>query len=117
MRLMISCTCREGAAGGSKVREVAKEAVARARRRDGPPLVECETYKFRGHSLTDPDELLDPGDHTEEGSESKTQVLTAKLACLKCGSEMHGFIIRYGYGSKVMVTFALLNLYSENVGR
>ncbi|GAQ81347.1 Pyruvate dehydrogenase E1 alpha subunit [Klebsormidium nitens] len=43
-----------------KVREVAKEAIARARRGDGPTLVECETYRFRGHSLADPDELRDP---------------------------------------------------------
>ncbi|XP_010480668.1 PREDICTED: pyruvate dehydrogenase E1 component subunit alpha-3, chloroplastic-like [Camelina sativa] len=42
-----------------KVREVAKEAVARARRGEGPTLVECETYRFRGHSLADPDELRD----------------------------------------------------------
>ncbi|KAK4342393.1 hypothetical protein RND71_038209 [Anisodus tanguticus] len=44
-----------------KVREVAKEAVGRARRGEGPTLVECETYRFRGHSLADPDELRDPG--------------------------------------------------------
>ncbi|XXG61402.1 hypothetical protein AAC387_Pa05g0025 [Persea americana] len=36
-----------------KVRGVAKEAIARARSRDGPTLVEWETYRFRGHSLTD----------------------------------------------------------------
>ncbi len=46
-----------------KVREVAKEAVGRARRGEGPTLVECETYRFRGHSLADPDELRDPGEH------------------------------------------------------
>jgi len=40
-----------------KVREVAAEAVARARRGDGPTLIEAETYRFRGHSLADPDEL------------------------------------------------------------
>jgi pyruvate dehydrogenase E1 component alpha subunit len=40
-----------------KVREVAMEAVARARRGDGPTLIEAETYRFRGHSLADPDEL------------------------------------------------------------
>uniref|UniRef100_A0A7N0T849 Pyruvate dehydrogenase E1 component subunit alpha n=1 Tax=Kalanchoe fedtschenkoi TaxID=63787 RepID=A0A7N0T849_KALFE len=45
-----------------KVRQVAKEAVARARRGDGPTLVECETYRFRGHSLADPDELRDPAE-------------------------------------------------------
>lgn len=40
-----------------KVREVALEAVERARRGDGPTLIEAETYRFRGHSLADPDEL------------------------------------------------------------
>ncbi|GFZ04987.1 pyruvate dehydrogenase E1 alpha [Actinidia rufa] len=45
-----------------KVREVAKEAVERARRGEGPTLIECETYRFRGHSLADPDELRDPAE-------------------------------------------------------
>jgi hypothetical protein len=40
-----------------QVREVAQEAIARARRGDGPTLIEAETYRFRGHSLADPDEL------------------------------------------------------------
>ncbi|CAI5978864.1 unnamed protein product [Closterium sp. NIES-64] len=43
-----------------KVREVALEAIDRARRGDGPTLIECETYRFRGHSLADPDELRSP---------------------------------------------------------
>ena len=43
------------------VRKVAMEAIARARRGDGPTLIECETYRFRGHSLADPDELRSPG--------------------------------------------------------
>ncbi|KAG1359148.1 Pyruvate dehydrogenase E1 component subunit alpha [Cocos nucifera] len=43
-----------------KVRAVAKEAIERARRGDGPTLIECETYRFRGHSLADPDELRKP---------------------------------------------------------
>uniref|UniRef100_A0A0D6QXV6 Pyruvate dehydrogenase E1 component subunit alpha n=1 Tax=Araucaria cunninghamii TaxID=56994 RepID=A0A0D6QXV6_ARACU len=47
-----------------KVREVALEAIARARRGDGPTLVECETYRFRGHSLADPDELRNPAEKT-----------------------------------------------------
>ncbi|KAG6413330.1 hypothetical protein SASPL_126039 [Salvia splendens] len=45
-----------------KVREVAQEAIGRARRGEGPTLVECETYRFRGHSLADPDELRDPAE-------------------------------------------------------
>ena len=40
-----------------QVREVAQVAIARARRGDGPTLIEAETYRFRGHSLADPDEL------------------------------------------------------------
>ena len=41
------------------MREVAEEAIARARRGEGPTLIEAETYRFRGHSLADPDELRD----------------------------------------------------------
>ncbi len=39
------------------MREVAEEAIQRARRGEGPTLIEAETYRFRGHSLADPDEL------------------------------------------------------------
>lgn len=39
------------------VRGVAQEAVRRARAGEGPTLIECLTYRFRGHSLADPDEL------------------------------------------------------------
>lgn len=39
------------------VREVAQAAIARARAGEGPTLIEALTYRFRGHSLADPDEL------------------------------------------------------------
>lgn len=39
------------------MRSVAKEAVRRARAGEGPTLIEALTYRFRGHSLADPDEL------------------------------------------------------------
>ncbi|MBV8887120.1 MAG: pyruvate dehydrogenase (acetyl-transferring) E1 component subunit alpha, partial [Chroococcidiopsidaceae cyanobacterium CP_BM_RX_35] len=39
------------------VRAVAKEAVERARSGEGPTLIEALTYRFRGHSLADPDTL------------------------------------------------------------
>lgn len=39
------------------VRAAAKEAIARARAGEGPTLIEALTYRFRGHSLADPDEM------------------------------------------------------------
>ncbi|GAC1450086.1 MAG: pyruvate dehydrogenase (acetyl-transferring) E1 component subunit alpha [Chamaesiphon sp.] len=39
------------------VRTTAKDAIARARAGEGPTLIEALTYRFRGHSLADPDEL------------------------------------------------------------
>ncbi|MBE9049769.1 pyruvate dehydrogenase (acetyl-transferring) E1 component subunit alpha [Nostocales cyanobacterium LEGE 11386] len=39
------------------VRAVAQAAVARARAGEGPTLIEALTYRFRGHSLADPDEM------------------------------------------------------------
>ncbi|WP_269623305.1 pyruvate dehydrogenase (acetyl-transferring) E1 component subunit alpha [Prochlorococcus marinus] len=39
------------------VREAAIRAIERARSGEGPTLIECLTYRFRGHSLADPDEL------------------------------------------------------------
>lgn len=39
------------------VRAAAQKAIERARSGAGPTLIECLTYRFRGHSLADPDEL------------------------------------------------------------
>jgi pyruvate dehydrogenase E1 component alpha subunit len=39
------------------VHAAALRAVERARNGEGPTLLECLTYRFRGHSLADPDEL------------------------------------------------------------
>ncbi len=39
------------------VRRVTLEAAKRARLGEGPTLIEALTYRFRGHSLADPDEL------------------------------------------------------------
>ena len=44
------------------VNTLAKEAVARARAGEGPTLIEALTYRFRGHSLADPDKLRDPSE-------------------------------------------------------
>lgn len=42
------------------VHAAARAAVARARAGEGPTLIEALTYRFRGHSLADPDELRPP---------------------------------------------------------
>ncbi|CEM06775.1 unnamed protein product [Vitrella brassicaformis CCMP3155] len=42
------------------VRAAARKAVKRARAGEGPTLIEALTYRFRGHSLADPDELRAP---------------------------------------------------------
>ncbi len=42
------------------VRGAAERAIERARSGEGPTLIECLTYRFRGHSLADPDELRSP---------------------------------------------------------
>ena len=39
------------------VRAAAQRALQRARDGEGPTLIECLTYRYRGHSLADPDEL------------------------------------------------------------
>lgn len=39
------------------IRDVALSAIERARAGEGPTLIEALTYRFRGHSLADPDEL------------------------------------------------------------
>nr|YP_009296897.1 pyruvate dehydrogenase E1 component alpha subunit [Bangiopsis subsimplex]AOM66240.1 pyruvate dehydrogenase E1 component alpha subunit [Bangiopsis subsimplex]ARO90398.1 pyruvate dehydrogenase E1 component alpha [Bangiopsis subsimplex] len=39
------------------VREATERAIQRARNGEGPTLIEALTYRFRGHSLADPDEL------------------------------------------------------------
>nr|UAD84184.1 pyruvate dehydrogenase E1 component alpha subunit [Gracilaria changii] len=44
------------------VREVATKAIQRARLGNGPTLIEALTYRFRGHSLADPDELRSVGE-------------------------------------------------------
>lgn len=50
------------------VRAVAQEAIARARAGEGPTLIEALTYRFRGHSLADPDELRSPDEKQFWGS-------------------------------------------------
>ncbi|KAK3038062.1 hypothetical protein RJ639_032041 [Escallonia herrerae] len=70
-----------------KVREVAKEAIGRARRGEGPTLVECETYRFRGHSLADPDELRDPAEKARYATRDPITSLKKYMIDSKLASE------------------------------
>lgn len=58
---------------------VAKEAVARARAGEGPTLIEALTYRFRGHSLADPDELRSADEKQFWGARDPIQKLAAYL--------------------------------------
>jgi len=56
-----------------EVYRAAKEAVDRARNGGGPTLIECKTYRHKGHSRFDPakyrppDEVNRPSDHRNRG--------------------------------------------------
>ncbi|MGK7941920.1 MAG: pyruvate dehydrogenase (acetyl-transferring) E1 component subunit alpha [Crocosphaera sp.] len=61
------------------VRKVAQEAIERARAGEGPTLIEALTYRFRGHSLADPDELRSPDEKEFWGSKDPLQRLSVYL--------------------------------------
>ncbi len=61
------------------VRKVAQEAVERARAGEGPTLIEALTYRFRGHSLADPDELRSPDEKQFWGGKDPLERLAAYL--------------------------------------
>jgi pyruvate dehydrogenase E1 component alpha subunit len=61
------------------VRAVAQEAIARARAGEGPTLIEALTYRFRGHSLADPDELRSKSEKEEWLARDPIKKLAAYL--------------------------------------
>ncbi|KAF2315160.1 hypothetical protein GH714_038294 [Hevea brasiliensis] len=89
-----------------KVREVAKEAIGRARMGGGPTLVECETYRFRGHSLADPDELRDPAEKAHYAARDPITFLKKYIIENELASEAELKAIE----KKKMVLRMLLNL-------
>nr|YP_009392905.1 pyruvate dehydrogenase E1 component alpha subunit [Caloglossa intermedia]ARW61467.1 pyruvate dehydrogenase E1 component alpha subunit [Caloglossa intermedia] len=58
------------------VRKVALDAINRARSGEGPTLIEALTYRFRGHSLADPDEL-------RSKQEKNAWLIRDPIKCLK----------------------------------
>ena len=61
------------------VRAAAQQAVARARAGEGPTLIEALTYRFRGHSLADPDELRSQEEKQFWGSRDPIKKFAAYL--------------------------------------
>jgi pyruvate dehydrogenase E1 component alpha subunit len=62
-----------------QVRQYAQTAIARARAGEGPTLLECMTYRFRGHSLADPDELRSKTEKDEWFGRDPIKMLASKL--------------------------------------
>jgi len=69
------------------VRDVAQEAIRRARAGEGPTLMECMTYRFRGHSLADPDELRPKAEKDEWFGRDPIKILANKLLAADIASE------------------------------
>jgi pyruvate dehydrogenase E1 component alpha subunit len=67
------------------VYEATMEAVGRARKGEGPSLIECKTYRHRGHSRVDPGKYR-PNDEVQ-GWLRKDPLVNFK----NCLTHMHGF--------------------------
>jgi len=61
------------------VRDAAQRSIDRARSGQGPTLLECLTYRYRGHSLADPDELRDEKEKAFWAQRDPIQALAAHL--------------------------------------
>src|SRR5579864_1519763 len=61
------------------VREVADAAIARARAGEGPTLVEAKTYRYRGHSRTDPAKYRAEGELERWQARDPINILAARL--------------------------------------
>ena len=61
------------------VRGAAQRAISRARSGNGPTLLECLTYRYRGHSLADPDELREEKEKEFWGKRDPIKKLATEL--------------------------------------
>ncbi len=69
------------------VYDAASRAIARARNGEGPTLLECLTYRFRGHSLADPDELRSQAEKEFWADRDPIKLLARNLTSLNLASE------------------------------
>jgi pyruvate dehydrogenase E1 component alpha subunit len=62
-----------------RVYEAVGEAVARARAGDGPSLLEMKTYRYRGHSRTDPAKYRPAGELESWKARDPIDILVGRL--------------------------------------
>jgi pyruvate dehydrogenase E1 component alpha subunit len=62
------------------VYQATRDAVARARRGDGPSLLEMKTYRYRGHSRSDPARYRPEGELERWKQRDPIEILGARLA-------------------------------------
>jgi pyruvate dehydrogenase E1 component alpha subunit len=62
-----------------EVKERVGEAIARARRGDGPTFIEIETYRFRGHSMSDPGKYRSPEELEERKKNDPLKIAEGHL--------------------------------------
>ena len=65
------------------VYSAAQRAILRARDGKGPTLLECLTYRFRGHSLADPDELRSQSEKEFWAQRDPIKLLSKQLTSLQ----------------------------------
>jgi TPP-dependent pyruvate/acetoin dehydrogenase alpha subunit len=58
----------------------ASEAVARARAGEGPSLLEMKTYRYRGHSRSDPAKYRPAGELEDWKARDPIEILGARIA-------------------------------------
>ncbi len=66
--------------------DAAQRAITRARNGEGPTLLECLTYRFRGHSLADPDELRSQSEKEFWTNRDPIKLLEGNLIALNLAS-------------------------------
>lgn len=76
------------------VRDEVDHAIARARAGDGPTLIEAKTYRYRGHSRTDPAKYRAEGELDRWKLRDPIELLGAKLAADGTMSETDQEVLR-----------------------
>ena len=70
-----------------EVHAAVKKAVARARRGEGPTLIEAKTYRYNGHSHSDPRAYRTREEEAEWKSRDAIELLKSQLMDIKWATE------------------------------